>query len=55
MRQTRDYEDIYGWNQEDIMPLIPLLESLLNKIIELVNNFYFNYPIINTNNNLCIL
>lgn len=37
MRQTGDYEDHYDWEQEDVEPLIPKVEDLVNKIISLIN------------------
>lgn len=32
MRQTGDYDDLFDWEQDDILPLIPQVESLLNKM-----------------------
>lgn len=32
MRQTGDYDDLFDWDREDIVPLIPQVESLLEKM-----------------------
>lgn len=30
MRQSGDYDDLFDWSDSDILPLLPLVESLLN-------------------------
>ncbi|MDE5656608.1 MAG: HEPN domain-containing protein, partial [Muribaculaceae bacterium] len=37
MRQTGDYDDIFDWTEEDIIPLLPDVESFVSKIIALIN------------------
>lgn len=37
MRQTGDYDDIFDWTEEDIVPLLPDVESFVSKIIALIN------------------
>ncbi len=32
MRQSGDYDDLFDWEEEDVMPLIPQVEKLLAKI-----------------------
>lgn len=36
MRQSSDYEDFVDYQKEDIEPLLPLTEALINKIKEFV-------------------
>lgn len=38
MRQTGDYDDLFDWKKEDLLPLFPLVESLLQKIDSLIQN-----------------
>ncbi len=37
MRQTGDYDDIFDWTENDIVPLLPDVESFVSKIIALIN------------------
>lgn len=32
MRTTGDYDDMFDWNQDDVMPLIPQVSALLDKM-----------------------
>lgn len=32
MRQMGDYDDLFDWNEEDIAPLFPLTEALLQRM-----------------------
>ncbi len=36
MRQTGDYEDLFDWEAEDVLPLIPKVENYILRIKELV-------------------
>lgn len=36
MRQSGDYDDLVDWEEEDILPLIPKTEKLLQKMQELI-------------------
>lgn len=36
MRQSGDYDDLFDWDQKDILPLIPRVESLLGKMKDLL-------------------
>lgn len=36
MRQTGDYNDLYDWKKEDILPLFEPTENLINKIRSLI-------------------
>ena len=36
MRQTGDYNDLFYWTQEEILPLFPLVENLIHKIDALI-------------------
>lgn len=36
MRQSGDYDDLFDWEEADILPLIPRVESLLQKMLTLV-------------------
>lgn len=36
MRQTGDYDDMFEWTENDIMPLIPKVESLISRLSELL-------------------
>lgn len=38
MRQSGDYEDLFDWSEEDILPLIPEVTSLINRIISLIGS-----------------
>lgn len=38
MRQTGDYEDLWDWNEEDILPLLPQTKSLISKIESLISD-----------------
>lgn len=38
MRQSGDYDDLFDWEQVDIEPLIPKVESFINKISYLIKN-----------------
>lgn len=33
MRQTGDYDDLFDWKKEEILPLFPQVESLIKKLI----------------------
>lgn len=32
MRSTGDYDDLFDWEEEDVLPLIPQVESLLDQM-----------------------
>lgn len=32
MRTTGDYDDLFDWGEEDVLPLIPKVETLLSKM-----------------------
>lgn len=36
MRQTGDYEDLFDWTQNDIIPLIPKVEDYINRINSII-------------------
>lgn len=38
MRQSGDYDDLFDWEEEDIKPLIPLVERLLIKMRSFVKD-----------------
>ncbi len=38
MRQSGDYEDMFDWDEKDVVPLIPKVENYIHRITELVNN-----------------
>ena len=38
MRQTGDYEDLFDWEEEDVAPLIPKVESFIDRIINLIGD-----------------
>lgn len=38
MRQTGDYEDLFDWTQNDIIPLIPKVEDYINRIKSIIND-----------------
>ena len=38
MRQTGDYDDLTEWSEEDILPIIPKVEALMNKIESLITD-----------------
>ena len=35
-RNAGDYQDNFDWNREDVEPLIPKTEKLLNKLKEII-------------------
>ncbi len=37
MRQSGDYDDLFDWEEEDILPILPKVKSLLEKIESLIN------------------
>lgn len=37
MRQSGDYEDLFDWDEDDVMPLIPKLEEYISFIEKLIN------------------
>ena len=37
MRQTGDYDDLFDWTQNDIIPLIPKVEDYINRINSIIN------------------
>ncbi len=37
MRQSGDYEDLFDWSEKDILPLIPEVTSLIDRITSLIN------------------
>ncbi len=37
MRQSGDYDDLFDWEEEDVMPFIPKVKSLLSKMETLIN------------------
>lgn len=38
MRTTGDYDDMFDWNQDDVMPLIPQVSALLDKMKQLLDS-----------------
>ena len=36
MRQSGDYEDLFDWNEEDVVPLIPRVEEYIHRINKLI-------------------
>ena len=32
MRQSGDYDDLFDWEEEDVAPLLPLVEKLLDRM-----------------------
>lgn len=36
MRQTGDYDDLFDWEEEDVMPIIPMVANLLDKMKTLI-------------------
>lgn len=36
MRQTGDYEDLFDWEEDDIIPLIPKVEDYIDRISGLI-------------------
>ena len=38
MRQTGDYDDLYDWEESDVMPLIPKAEELVMRISNLIHS-----------------
>lgn len=38
MRQTGDYEDMFDWEENDVSPLIPQVESYIKRIADLIDN-----------------
>ena len=37
MRQTGDYDDLNDWTEDQILPLIPKVKTLVNKIENLIS------------------
>lgn len=37
MRQTGDYEDLFDWEEGDVVPLIPKVEDYIQRIIRLID------------------
>lgn len=37
MRQTGDYDDLTDWTQEDIEPLYPKAEELIDKLLSIID------------------
>ena len=38
MRQSGDYDDMFDWTEEDVAPMIPKTEYLLERMLGLINN-----------------
>ena len=38
MRQTGDYEDLFDWEETDVVPLIPKVEDLIQRISGIIAN-----------------
>lgn len=36
MRQSGDYDDLFDWEEEDVMPLIPQVEDFINRVNTLI-------------------
>lgn len=36
MRQSGDYDDLFDWDEEDVIPLIPRTELLIQRMIALI-------------------
>lgn len=36
MRQSGDYDDLFDWEEEDVAPIIPIVEKLLEKMKSLI-------------------
>lgn len=37
MRQTGDYEDLFDWEEDDVVPLIPKVEKYIDKVTKLIS------------------
>lgn len=37
MRQSGDYDDLFDWGEEDVVPLIPQVDDFINRISILIN------------------
>ena len=37
MRQSGDYDDLFDWEEEDVLPLIPQVENFIMRITDLIN------------------
>lgn len=38
MRQTGDYEDLFDWEEADVVPLIPKVQNLIERIEKIIAN-----------------
>ena len=38
MRQSGDYDDLFDWEEEDILPLIPKVKGFIARIQDIINN-----------------
>lgn len=36
MRQTGDYDDLFDWTEQDVTPLIPLVEDFITRVAKLI-------------------
>lgn len=36
MRQSGDYDDLFDWEEEDVVPLIPQVEDFINRVNTLI-------------------
>ena len=37
MRQSGDYEDLFDWDKNDVLPLIPRVEEYIQRVSELIS------------------
>ena len=38
MRQTGDYEDLFDWEEADVLPLIPKVKDYIRHVAELIDS-----------------
>ncbi len=38
MRQTGDYDDLWDWTEQDILPMVPATKKLISKIESIITN-----------------
>lgn len=41
MRQTGDYDDLYDWEESDVLPLIPKAEEFVMRVSRLIQSKSF--------------
>ena len=38
MRQSGDYDDLFDWESEDVLPLIPLVENFITTLLSIIRS-----------------